>query len=118
MHECHGRAARWRTVASQKESAQTKAQQEQEELMVRSIASEGGKPAQVKEGWLNKRSIGNRVMHNWKKRFFRLSYYGKLVYYIDDGENSAAKGSIVLTWDMTLEESDSEDRTTRQRARK
>jgi hypothetical protein len=94
-----------RTVTSKEESKDTKAQQEHEERAIKCIASDGGRPAQVKEGWLNKRSIGNRVMHNWKKRFFRLSFYGKLVYYVSDEESMPSKGSILLTWDMTLEES-------------
>jgi hypothetical protein len=97
-----------RTVTSEGESetrSDAAAQREHEERAIKCIAADGGRPAQVKEGWLNKRSIGNRVMHNWKKRFFRLSYYGKLVYYVGDEESLPSKGSIVMTWDMMLEES-------------
>merc|ERR1711924_583785 len=48
-----------------------------------------------------KRSIGKTLVHNWKKRFFKLYYYGKLAYYVKQDDNEP-KGSLQLTWDMQV----------------
>jgi len=79
------------------------------------MAAGKGGAAVVMEGTLTKRSIGKTLVPNWKKRHFRLYYYGKIAYYVNDASTKAKegssedrfaqatpKGSLVLTWDMQV----------------
>lgn len=88
---------------------------EAKERAIRCMASTEGGAAVVMEGLLTKRSIGKTLVHNWKKRHFRLYYFGKLAYYVAEKDSAdsettdrysrtTAKGSLVLTWDMQVGE--------------
>jgi hypothetical protein len=97
------------SVASREEAMAREQKERAIRCMMGGDSNTGAMAAVVMEGLLTKKSIGKTLVPNWKKRYFRLYYYGKLAYYVGDpssndgqAKSTEAKGSIQLTWDMQV----------------